>query len=90
MNIWKKELIGTDNDRLYRLIDSYIYVLDKDNDLIENKVNRFINVNNLNVLEDRCVLIRYNESRPIIYRNYTRNMEYLDIFKFLRYIDGRY
>jgi len=86
----KKELIGTDNDRLYRLIDSYIYVLYKDNDLIKNKVNSFINVNNLNVLEDRCVLIRYNESRPIIYRNYTRNMEYLDIFKFLRYIDGRY
>ena len=84
----RNEFIRTDKIKLNRLIDSYIYILEHDENKIEKDTNYFINKNNLNVLEDRCVLIRYNETRPIIYRNYTKNMNYLEIFNFIRYVDS--
>lgn len=86
----RNEMIKTDEDRLDRIIDTYIYILDKEKVAIEKQTNYFINKNNLNVLQNRCVLIRYNHTKPIIYKNYIKNMEYIEIFNFLRFVDGKY
>ena len=86
----KKEIMNNDDDKLSRVIDTYIYILKQDNGIVENKTKIFIEENNLKFLEDRCVLIRYNETKPIIYKSYNRNIDYLSVFSFIRYIDSKY
>lgn len=86
----RKEMINTDNSRLDRIIDAYIYVLENNRNEVEIKTNNFININNIDMLQDRIVLIKYNEKRPTKYKTYIKNINYLDIFNFLRDVDGKY
>lgn len=86
----REELKKINDKRLIRIIDAYIYVLNSNSDSLIKRTNYFINKNNINILEERIVLIKYNSKRSTKYTSYNRNMTYNDVFNLIRYIDSSY
>lgn len=86
----RKELLKDEDKKLDRIIDSYIYVLNNDKEELQNKTQYFIVKNNLPILQERIVLMKYKSYKATRYTTYNRNMTYLELFNFIRNIDSKY